>query len=131
MGSVLIDRLRAGARIGGFVPDGNRWFNIGSRKEYFSLHEVVRREAWSPSYLAGELPPWPCYLHSSATVAPGAAITGSSWIGAGCLIESNVTLENSFVWPGSKVRRNTRLTGCVVAGVEVGPGEFKDEDLLP
>lgn len=131
MGSVLIDWLRAGARIGGVVLDGNRWFNIGSRKEYLTLHDVVRREAWSPSYLAGESPPWPCYLHSSATVAPGVAITGSSWIGAGCLIESNVTLENSFLWPGSKVRRSTRLIDCVVAGTEIGPGEFRDKDFLP
>jgi mannose-1-phosphate guanylyltransferase len=131
VGSVLIDWLRAGARIGGVVLERNRWFNIGSRKEYFTLHDVVRREAWTPSYLVGESPPWPCYVHPSATVAPGSAITGSSWIGASCLIESNVTLENSFLWPGSKVRRNTRLIDCVVAGTEVGPGVFRDKDFLP
>ena len=131
MGSVLIDWLRAGARIGGAVLDRNRWFNIGSLKEYFTIHDVVRREAWSPSYLAGEAPPWPCYLHSSATVAPGAVITGCSWIGAGCLVESNVTLENSFLWPGSRVRPNTKLIDCVVAGAEIGPGTFRDKDFLP
>jgi NDP-sugar pyrophosphorylase family protein len=131
MGSVLIDWLRAGARIGGVVLDGDSWFNTGSRKEYFTIHDVVRQEAWSPSYLAGETPPWPCYLHPSATVAPGAVIVGSSWIGADCLVESNVTLENSFLWPGSRVRPNTKLTNCVVAGAEIGPGEFRDKDFLP
>lgn len=131
MGSVLIDWLRAGARIGGVVLDGNRWFNVGSRKEYFTIHDVVHQEAWSPFYLAGEAPAWPCYLHPSATVAPGAVITGSSWIGARCLVESSVTLENTFLWPGSRVRPNTKLIDCVVAGAEIGPGSFRDKDFLP
>lgn len=128
--TVLIDWMRAGAKIGGIVLEGNQWFNIGSRGEYFAVHEIIRREAWSPSYLTEEVPPWPSYLHSSARVAPAIAVTGSSWIGAGCLVESNVTLHNTFLWPGSEVCRDTRLIDCIVAGKKIGPGEFRDEDFL-
>jgi mannose-1-phosphate guanylyltransferase len=130
MASVLIDWMRTGARIGGVLLDSNQWFNIGSRGEYFTVHEIIRREAWSPSYLAEDVRAWPPSLHSSARVAPG-AITGTSWVGAECLVQSNVTLQNSFLWPGSKVWSNTRLIDCIVAGTEIGPGEFRDKDFLP
>jgi mannose-1-phosphate guanylyltransferase len=125
---VLVDWIRRGGRVGGAVLEEGSWFNVGNRSEYLRLHRVIAREGWRPAYLSD--PQWPASVDPGAKVSPGAEISDDSWVGANSLIESDAKLRNAIAWPNSIIRTRVELTGCIVAGREVGEGVFDQYDFV-
>jgi NDP-sugar pyrophosphorylase family protein len=125
---VLVEAIREGDRIGGFVLDEQQWFNIGSRAEYLAIHRSVASSGWRPSYLTAAN--WPTTIADSAVVSEGVDIVGACWIGSESRIESGTFLRDVVVWPHSTIRSGAHLRECVVAGAEVGPGTFCRTDFV-
>jgi NDP-sugar pyrophosphorylase family protein len=129
----LIEWIRAGGTIGGVVLQSNRWFNIGSRKEYLEVHREIGARSWIPEYVsrktASGFPPWPLKIESSSVVDPG-LIDPHSHVGAGCTLGPDVELTNSVLLPGSTIDAGTRLRSCIVAGVRVSSGVYADSDFV-
>jgi ADP-glucose pyrophosphorylase len=46
------------------------------------------------------------------------------------LVEDDVLLEDSILFPDSFVPRGTTLRSCVVAGVKMPPGAFLETDFV-
>jgi mannose-1-phosphate guanylyltransferase len=125
---VLAEAIREGERIGGVVLDGQQWFNVGSRAEYLGIHRAVASSGWRPSYLTATN--WPTTIADSAVVSEGVDIAGACWIGSESRIEAGTFLRDVVVWPHSTIRSGARLSECVVAGAEVGPGTFCRTDFV-
>jgi mannose-1-phosphate guanylyltransferase len=119
---VLIAWIKAGGKVGGLPLEEGRWFNIGSNKEYVDTHKIIVEERWLPYYLANSS--WPLRIDPSAHVAPRSEIEGGSYVGAHCLVEEGVLMEDSILLPGSFVPRDTTLQSCIVAGVKLNPGTY-------
>jgi mannose-1-phosphate guanylyltransferase len=125
---VIIDWMKSGGKIGGVPLEEGRWFNLGSRKEYLSAHRIIAQDAWVPDYLRGGL--WPVQADPSAEISPESKVEGGSYLGARCKIEGNVLVEDSVLFPGSFVPRNTTLRSCIVAGVKIDPGVYLETDFV-
>lgn len=125
---VLAEAIRDRERIGGVVLDERHWFNIGSREEYLGIHRTIASSGWRPSYLTEAN--WPTTIANSAVVSEGVDIAGACWIGPESRIESGTLLRDVVLWPHSIVRSGAHLDECVVAGVEVGPGNFCRTDFV-
>jgi mannose-1-phosphate guanylyltransferase len=119
---VLIAWIKAGGKVGGLPLEEGRWFNIGSSKEYVATHKFIVEERWLPYYLGNSS--WPLRIDPSAHVSPCSEIKGGSCVGAHCLVEEGVLMEDSILLPGSFVPRDTTLQSCIVAGVKVNPGTY-------
>jgi mannose-1-phosphate guanylyltransferase len=125
---ILIEWMKSGGQIGGVPLQESRWFNLGSRKEYLSAHRVMAQDHWVPDYLRNS--PWPTQVHPSAQVSPGCKIVGGSYVGARCLVEDDVHLVDSVLFPDSFIPRGTRLHSCIVAGVKLAAGDFLEADFV-
>lgn len=124
---VLADWIGQGGKIGGVVLDERDWFNIGSRSEYLSVHRHIVEKKWRPDYL--DTPDWPEEISRSSIVAPGARIEGACSVGDRCVVEEGSIIENSILWAGAKVSKESRLRGCVAAGSVVISGLHENVDL--
>ena len=80
--------MKSGGKIGGVPLEESRWFNVGSRKEYLSVHRIIAQERWVPDYLRGGS--WPVQTDTSAEISPGSKILGGSSVGARCNVERDV-----------------------------------------
>ena len=125
---IIIEWMKSGGKIGGVPLEESRWFNLGSRKEYLSAHQVIARERWVPDYLRGDS--WPVQSDPSARISPGSQVAGGSYVGARCTVERDVLLEDSILFPGSIVPPGTTLRSCVVAGVRIEPGSYLETDFV-
>jgi len=125
---VLTEWLKSGGRIGGVVLEENRWFNIGSRAEYLRAHQSIADEHWSPDYLRGV--DWPVRTERSAKISVQSRIADGSYVGPICSIEADVLLENSILFSGSHIPRGTTLRSCIVAGVKVETGTYRETDFV-
>jgi mannose-1-phosphate guanylyltransferase len=125
---IIIEWMKSGGKIGGVATEENRWFNLGSRKEYLSAHRIIAEERWVPDYL-GE-GGWPIPVDFSAQISPQSRVEGASYVGARCVVEPDVFLQDSILFPGSIVSRGTILRSCIVGGVRVDPGNHLDTDFV-
>ena len=106
----------------------NHWFNLGSRKEYLSAHRIIAHDGWVPDYLRGGS--WPIQIDPSAEISVESKVEGVSYLGARCTIEGNVLVQDSILFPGSFIPRNTTLRSCIVAGAKIDPGVYVEIDLI-
>jgi mannose-1-phosphate guanylyltransferase len=120
--------MKSGGKIGGIPLEESRWFNLGSRKEYLSVHRTIAQARWAPDYLRGSS--WPMQADPSAQISPESRVEGGSYVGAQCKIEGDVLLEDSILFPGSSVPRGTTLRSCIVAGVRINPGSYQETDFV-
>lgn len=125
---LLSEWIQAGGKIGGVVMESNRWYNIGSRKEYLEVHRAIKIEGWSPGYVDHQT--WPTTIEPSAQVASSSQIEGASYVGANCTVGPNVVLQNSILLAGSSVTAGTQLHSCVVGGVNVTHGTYWETDFV-
>jgi NDP-sugar pyrophosphorylase family protein len=123
---ILRDWISQGGRIGGVVLDNDKWFNLGSRAEYFDVHRVILA-GWRPAYVKGE--EWSEAVHPSAIVGPRARLAGCSVVGPDCRVGANALLEDTIVWPGSQIASNAELFGCIVRARKAVTGIHRNIDL--
>jgi NDP-sugar pyrophosphorylase family protein len=108
---VLADWISDGAKIGGVVINGGKWFNLGSRAEYLEVHRTILN-GWRPEYVKDSN--WTAPIHPSAQVDPTAQLRGCSVIGADSVVGADVVLEDTIVWPGSQIASGSDLVRCIV-----------------
>jgi mannose-1-phosphate guanylyltransferase len=125
---IIIEWMKSGGKIGGVPLEESRWFNLGSRKEYLSVHRIIAQERWVPDYLRGSS--WPMQADPSAWISPESKVEGGSYVGARCNVEEDVLLEDSILFPGSSVARGTTLRSCIVAGIRIDSGTYLETDFV-
>jgi NDP-sugar pyrophosphorylase family protein len=125
---IIVEWLRSGGRIGGVVLEANRWFNIGSRAEYLKVHQTIAGERWSPDYVRDAQ--WPIQVERSAKISPESRIEGGCYVGTMCCIEADAFLENSILFPGSRISQGATLRSCIVGGVNVEGGIYHHIDFV-
>ena len=123
---VLGDWVGHGGKIGGVVLDNGKWFNLGSRAEYFDVHRAILN-GWRPAYVKGS--DWTVPVHPSAAVDPTATIRGCSVVGRDCRVAAGALLEDTIVWPGSQIASKAELFGCIVRALKTVAGNHRNVDL--
>jgi NDP-sugar pyrophosphorylase family protein len=124
---ILGDWIAQGGKIGGVVLEQGKWFNLGSRAEYFEVHRVISKEGWRPAQVKAS--DWWAPIHPSAIVDPSAQIRGGSVIGKDCRVGGGVLLEDTIVWPGAQIASKSELIGCIVRAQKTVTGPHRNIDI--
>jgi len=124
---VLGDWISQGGKIGGVVLEEGKWFNLGSRAEYFEVHRVISNERWRPAHL--KAPEWWAPVHPSAVVDPSARIRGCSVIGKDCSVGAGAVLDDTILWPGAQIASKSELVGCIVRARKTATGTHRNIDI--
>ena len=124
---ILGDWIAHGGKIGGVVLDQGKWFNLGSRAEYFEVHRMISREGWRPAQAKAS--DWSAPIHPSAMVDPGAQIRGCSVVGKDCRVGAGVLLEDTILWPGAQIASKSELIGCIVRAQKTVTGPHRNIDI--
>jgi NDP-sugar pyrophosphorylase family protein len=111
---VFCDMIRSGQRLGGIVIDEGEWFDLGTREQYLAVHASLGNGPW---------------IDPTATIAPGAEITGASAIGAHAIIGSGARVHDSILWERAEVVSGASLTRCIVATGQRAEGELQGQDV--
>ena len=104
-----------------------KWFNLGSRAEYFEVHRVISNEGWRPAHV--KAPEWWAPVHPSAVVDPSARIRGCSVIGKDCSVGAGVVLDDTILWPGAQIASKSELVGCIVRARKTATGTHRNIDI--
>ena len=123
---ILGDWIGHGGKIGGVVLEEGKWFNLGSRAEYFEVHRVIAG-GWQPAYV--KIPDWFARIHPSAVVDPSAQIRGCSVVGKDCRVGAGAVLEATILWPGAQIASNAELIGCIVRARKTVTGSHRNIDI--
>ena len=121
---ILAEWIGDGAKIGGVVLNEGRWYNLGSKAEYLTVHRMIAEENWRPDYVQPSA--WPIRIAPDATIDPSAEVRGCSSIGAGCRIGAGAIIEDSILWPGAQIASHSRLKGCIVRTQRSAEGALTD-----
>jgi mannose-1-phosphate guanylyltransferase len=124
---VLGDWIGQGGKIGGIVLEQGKWFNLGSRAEYFEVHRAILKEGWRPAQVKGS--DWWAPIHPSATVNLSAQIRGCSVVGKDCRVGDSVLLEDTILWPASQIASKSELIGCIVRAQKNISGPHRNIDI--
>ncbi|HRJ72830.1 MAG TPA: sugar phosphate nucleotidyltransferase [Terrimicrobiaceae bacterium] len=124
---VVVEWIKAGGKIGGLVLNERSWFNVGSRHEYLAVHESIRDSGWKPLHVRDA--EWPVGIDPGAAVDTFAHISGVCSIGPGCEVGRGAVVEDSILWPGTRVTADAHLRRCVATGSMVISGRYEDTDL--
>ena len=124
---ILGDWIGQGGKIGGVVLEGGKWFNLGSRAEYFEVHRVIGQQGWRPVYVQGA--EWVKPVHPSAVVDPTVQLRGCSVVGKECQVGAGAALEDTILWSGSQIASNAELIGCIVRARKTVTGSHRNTDL--
>jgi len=124
---ILGDWIAQGGKIGGVVLEGGKWFNLGSRAEYFEVHRVISEQGWRPAQAKGT--DWRAPIHPTAVVDPSAKISGCSVIGKNCNVGAGVLLEDTILWPGAQIASKSELIGCIVRAQKSVSGPHRNIDI--
>ncbi len=124
---ILGDWIAQGGKIGGVVLEQGKWFNLGSRAEYFDVHRVISKDGWRPSQVKAA--DWWAPVHPSAVVDPSAQIRGCSVIGKDCSVGGGVLLQDTILWPGAQIASKSELIGCIVRAQKTVSGPHRNIDI--
>jgi NDP-sugar pyrophosphorylase family protein len=124
---ILGDWISQAGKIGGVVLDEGKWFNLGSRAEYFEVHCAISNDQWRPAYV--KTPDWWTPVHPTAVVDPGAHIRGCSVIGKDCRVGAGVVLDDTILWPGAQIASKSELVGCIVRARKTVIGTHRNIDI--
>ena len=124
---VLGDWISQGGRIGGVVLEEGRWFNLGSRAEYFEVHRMISNEGWRPPYV--KTSNWWEPVHPSAVLDPSARLRGCSVVGKDCDVGADAILEDTILWPGAQIASKSELVGCIVRARKTATGTHRNIDI--
>lgn len=123
---ILGDWIGRGGKIGGVVLEEGKWFNLGSRAEYFEVHQTILN-GWRPASVKNT--GWTAQVHSSAIVDRTAQLRGCSVVGKDCRVGANVVLDDTILWPGSQIASNAELIGCIVRARKTATGKHRNIDI--
>ena len=124
---IIAEWIAQGARIGGVVMNDGKWFNIGSRKEYFDVHRMISNEHWRPAYVkTGD---WAEAVAKSAHVDPTAQVRGCSVVGSNCRVGADAILEDTILWPDAEIASQSRLEACIIRSGKKVTGVHRDIDI--
>ena len=124
---ILGDWIGHGGRIGGVVLEDGKWFNLGSRAEYFEVHREIAQNGWRPAYVKSA--DWFRPVDPSATVDPSAEMRGCSVVGKDCRVGHGAVLQDTILWPGAQIASNCELVGCIVRARKAVNGTHRNTDL--
>jgi mannose-1-phosphate guanylyltransferase len=124
---ILGDWIAHGGKIGGVVLEEGKWFNLGSRAEYFEVHRVISKEGWRPAQV--KTSDWSAPIHPSALVDPTAQIRGCCVVGKECRVGAGVVLEDTILWPGAQIASKSELIGCIVRARKTVSGTHRNIDI--
>ena len=124
---ILGDWIAQGGKIGGVVLEQGKWFNLGSRAEYFEVHRVISKEGWRPAQV--KVADWSAPIHPSAIVDPSAQIRGCSVVGKDCRVGGGVLLEDTILWSGAQIASKSELIGCIVRAQKTVTGSHRNIDI--
>ena len=124
---ILADWIGRGGKIGGFIMNDGKWFNISSRTEYLDVHRRILREDWKPHYV--KISVWPERTAKSAIVDASAELRGSSVVGEHCRIGADAILEDTILWPGAQIASQSQLHGCIVRSKKKVSGIHRNLDI--
>jgi NDP-sugar pyrophosphorylase family protein len=124
---ILGDWIGEGGKIGGVVLEEGKWFNLGSRAEYFEVHRVISNEGWRPAHV--KTPDWCVPVHPNAIVDPSAQIRGCSVVGKNCRVGAGAVLDDTILWPGAQIASKSELVGCIVRARKAVTGTHRNIDI--
>ncbi|MCS7008616.1 MAG: NDP-sugar synthase [Chthoniobacterales bacterium] len=109
--TALVEMLRAGFQIGGVILEDGLWSDLGTVESYLEAHHFIKEKGYRLGYA----------LREPLRFLPKGMGWREGWggfvsIGDGSIVEEEVFLEDTVVWPGSCIRSGSRLRRCVVVG---------------
>ena len=111
----LLDTMKAGHPVAGFVSRGGFWSDLGTPESYLGAHLTIAQEGWRPPYpLRSHSVQWPETIHPSATIASSAALEGTVVIGAHARVDDGAFLKNCVLLPGATIQPGAELSHCIV-----------------
>lgn len=111
----LLNAMKAGQHIAGFVSHSGFWSDLGTPENYLGAHLNIKK--WNPDYpLKNHELPWPTPIHPLASIDPSLKLEGTVVIGAGASIGKNVHLDNSIILAGAHIKDDTTLSNVIVRG---------------
>ena len=123
---ILGNWLGQSGKIGGVVLEEGKWFNLGSRAEYFEVHHAIL-SGWRPAYVKEKN--WTAQVHETAVVDPSSELRGCSVVGKDCRIGAGAILEDSILWQGSQIASHANLIGCIVRARKNVSGNHRNIDI--
>jgi mannose-1-phosphate guanylyltransferase len=124
---IVADWIKQGGKIGGFVMNDGKWFNIGSRAQYLDVHRIILRDDWKPYYV--KIHDWPERIAKSAVVDASAEVRGCSVVGSDCRVGAEAILEDTILWSGAQIASQSRLQGCIVRSEKKASGIHRNIDI--
>jgi NDP-sugar pyrophosphorylase family protein len=124
---ILGDWIAHGGKIGGVVLEEGKWFNLGSRAEYFEVHRVISKEGWRPAQVKAL--DWSAPIHLSAMIDPTAQIRGCCVVGQKCRVGAGAVLEDTILWAGAQIASKSELIGCIVRARKTVSGTHRNIDI--
>jgi mannose-1-phosphate guanylyltransferase len=124
---ILADWIGQGGKIGGFIMNDGKWFNISSRTEYLDVHRRILREDWKPHYV--KISDWPERMAKSAIVDARAELRGCSIVGEHCRVGAEAVLEDTILWPNAEIASKSQLHGCIVRSQKKVSGIHRNIDI--
>jgi mannose-1-phosphate guanylyltransferase len=124
---IVADWINQGGKIGGFVMNDGKWFNIGSRAQYLEVHRQILRDDWKPYYV--KVRDWPERIAKSAAVDVSAELRGCSVVGKDCRVGAETILEDTILWPGAQIASQSDLQGCIVRSQKKASGIHRNIDI--
>jgi mannose-1-phosphate guanylyltransferase len=124
---ILGDWIGQGGKIGGFIINDGKWFNISSRTEYLDVHRRILRDDWKPHYVKNR--DWPERAAKSAIVDSSAELRGCSVVGEHCRVGAEAVLEDTILWPNAEIASKSQLHGCIVRSQKKVSGIHRNIDI--
>jgi len=104
-------------RTGPYIPEGNIFLN-----QEYERQEIISLNVWEKMVrVGGSCLVQETVIGNETDVKDGCAITGSI-IGKACKIGHNVTIEDSYIWPGTTIEDNAKVTQSILAGKDLKIG---------
>ncbi|UCE82342.1 MAG: NDP-sugar synthase [Deltaproteobacteria bacterium] len=114
-----LELISAGGKVMAHVAKEQFWRELGSLDGYLRVHQEFFRMESVP--LPGLQGSGKQVIHESARLGSGVRLDGMVCIGAGCILDDEVVIQNSVIWDRVRVRAGYSVRGCIIGdGVEVG-----------
>lgn len=112
----LLEAMKTGHRVGGFVSRSGFWSDIGTPESYLKTHADLAHADWKFYYpLQGPTAgTWPHPIHRTATIDPSATLKGLVVVGPHASIAQNAKVTNSILLPGASISANSKHDGSVI-----------------
>ena len=124
------DLLKRGEKFYAHVPDATYWIDIGTPARYLQAHhdllsgrvknvELPNRRGEFDAATHAEIDEH-SMIADDCTIKPGAQIVNSV-LGAGVYVEEKARIENSVIWPHTRVAAGAHVFGAIVGrGCHIG-----------